>query len=290
MPSDDRVNGANGCDPSTPTLSNDADSEDTAPVVSGSLPWRVVALGIVVLIGFRSLGLLPLSWLRATPPWVTLFSTFAAQAFMLIFPVAAYRGRRAVTLRPPIGSGVFREIGISILAMLGAFSVMIAFGLAVYLWQGEKGEVANPLVERGLTMPRGYFYALLLVAVAVAPVAEEMFFRGFLQKEFKHRMPWPVASVVQCFLFGAAHGYSLQAIWAFFIGLYLTAVIERRKTLFTAIVVHAFVNTVAAVVALAMVLAAQNRPYIGVVGHDAPNGVVVDLVAEGSPAERGRNH
>src|SRR5205085_7350639 len=164
---------------------------------------------------------------------------------------------------------------------------IFAFGLVVNAL--DRGEVAreNPIVGLAKGMPRAYFYVLVFMAVFVAPFCEETFFRGFLQSQLQRRMPTAVAVVLQCLLFGAVHTFGLlHSAWAFFIGLFLTAVSQWRKSLLCPALVHAGVNLLATLAAFAALHALENRPYLGVQGHAVEHGVAVDAVVEDSPAAK----
>jgi len=89
---------------------------------------------------------------------------------------------------------------------------------------------------------------LVLVVVVMAPIAEEVFFRGMLQRTLRRRLPlWP-AMLLTSVLFGVSHFQALQlpALAAF--GLVLSVLTHRSGRLGPAIWAHVGFNatTVAA--------------------------------------------
>lgn len=104
---------------------------------------------------------------------------------------------------------------------------------------------------------RGYVIALLLLAVVVAPVVEEIVFRGLLLRGLMSSMrPW-AAIAVQAVLFGAAHaapergwGNVGLALVLAAVGAVFGVVAVRTRRLAPSMIAHAMVNAIA----LALVL------------------------------------
>lgn len=86
-----------------------------------------------------------------------------------------------------------------------------------------------------------------LVVIVVAPVCEELFFRGFLFRVLRMRMPLFAAALIDGVVFGAVHGASTSVaalpILAF-LGIVFCYVYERTGTLFATIALHALNNTI----------------------------------------------
>jgi membrane protease YdiL (CAAX protease family) len=92
---------------------------------------------------------------------------------------------------------------------------------------------------------------LVLVVVVAAPLAEEVFFRGLLQRTLARRMPiWP-AMIVTSLAFGASHFQALQfpALAAF--GLVLSVIAHRTGRLGLNTWAHVGFNATTVVVLLA---------------------------------------
>jgi uncharacterized protein len=97
-----------------------------------------------------------------------------------------------------------------------------------------------------------WLYALGPVVVLAAPLAEELFFRGFLYRALRRRLPvWPSA-LVSGGLFGLAHlqGASFLLIVPPLIvgGLGLALIFEYRQTIVASMAAHSLFNLVGFVV------------------------------------------
>jgi uncharacterized protein len=81
-------------------------------------------------------------------------------------------------------------------------------------------------------------------AVVAAPVAEEIFFRGFLFGALRSRLRFPLAAGLSAAVFGAFHVIPLLIPVMFFVGFGLAYVYERRGSLFASIAAHSAFNVV----------------------------------------------
>lgn len=84
--------------------------------------------------------------------------------------------------------------------------------------------------------------AILTVCV-LAPVLEEMLFRGVILRGFLHRYPRWVAIVFSAMLFGAAHLNIYQFMVATVLGVLAGWLYERTRSLLPCIVLHGAYNT-----------------------------------------------
>lgn len=84
-----------------------------------------------------------------------------------------------------------------------------------------------------------------LVVIVVAPVCEELFFRGILFTVLRQRMPlWP-AAVIDGVLFGFVHGSLVIVPILAALGVVFCYVYERTGSIFPTIALHALNNTIA---------------------------------------------
>jgi len=91
----------------------------------------------------------------------------------------------------------------------------------------------------------------LVTAAAVAPLAEEILFRGLIFGGLAQRLPAAWAAVLSAGLFAVSHGVGV-AVPIFVLGLGLAYVYWRTRTLWAAIAAHSLVNAVS--IALIFVL------------------------------------
>jgi uncharacterized protein len=97
-----------------------------------------------------------------------------------------------------VGSGV----GWGLVIRLGSFPVILLVATLVEVF------IERPLVtpeQLETDVGTGTIALAVLVAVVVAPVAEELFFRGFLYRSLRARHGYWFAGLVSSFLFGLVH-------------------------------------------------------------------------------------
>ena len=89
-------------------------------------------------------------------------------------------------------------------------------------------------------------YATLLAAVFIAPICEEIFFRGFVFAGFLRSMPLVWAIILSALLFAVAHADPGSFAVLFFIGLALAFLRWRTQSLWPGILLHLLNNGVSA--------------------------------------------
>lgn len=94
--------------------------------------------------------------------------------------------------------------------------------------------------------------ATLLVAVVVAPICEEIFFRGYVFPAFTQKMPIWGAVVVTALIFGAVHVDKGSFLPLVVIGLVLAVLRWRSGSLWPGIIFHALNNGMAAIAILSV--------------------------------------
>ena len=130
-------------------------------------------------------------------------------------------------------------------------------GLAVQQWFGGGMEAMQSrldlLLGSELSWPR--FLVTLLGAGLLAPVAEELFFRGFLYTALRQRLGITAAVTISSLVFAIGHIDALGVVAASFImGIALALAYEYTRSLWVAIAIHAVNNTLATVLAYLMML------------------------------------
>jgi uncharacterized protein len=149
-----------------------------------------------------------------------------------------------------------RALGVAAAGWLGVVAAQIVLGLAVVALLGpdavpEAGGLPPELAEAP-------GWSLALAAVVIAPIAEELFFRGFLLQGLARSYGPGVATAGSAAVFGLFHfsGPGAQSVLpilsAVVVGLVLGWLFVRTKNLAIPIAAHALVN--AAALALAGLL------------------------------------
>ena len=94
---------------------------------------------------------------------------------------------------------------------------------------------------------------MLVAVVVLAPLGEEVFFRGYLFPALQRGWGLTAAALLSSAAFAAVHGH-LPAMPAYFVyGLGLAAIAHRTRTLLIPIVAHETVNALAVAVMAAQV-------------------------------------
>ena len=96
------------------------------------------------------------------------------------------------------------------------------------------------------TLNVGSPWASLIATVIVAPIFEEILFRGLILNALRKAMPLTVAVILQALLFGFMHGQILWMAYSFIFGIVLAIARLRYKSLFACIALHFSFNALSA--------------------------------------------
>ena len=83
----------------------------------------------------------------------------------------------------------------------------------------------------------------LIVGVVIAPLVEEIFFRGFLFQGFRERYGWVMAVLISSAIFAAAHLDPVAFIPTFILGAVLAYVYHRSNSVWPGVILHCLVNS-----------------------------------------------
>lgn len=89
-----------------------------------------------------------------------------------------------------------------------------------------------------------YSWLTVVCTVLVAPIMEEVLFRGLLYTRLRRGMPKWIAAVLSALMFAAAHGNLLWGIYAFVVGLLFVWIFETTSSLKATILCHMGFNAV----------------------------------------------
>jgi membrane protease YdiL (CAAX protease family) len=284
------------CQPDAdPSMNFFSPEPDGSPPPDSATPpmWRLrdLAVGLGLLLLWRLLSLIPREWLAGVPASQFVAVTgILSQMCLLAYPlVIARRRRMADQFRWPGFERFVFEAALAIPIVIGLFLMLLCAGLIITRVAPHTS--LTPAVFERAASAQDYSFVMVIavLAVLVAPVCEEVFFRGFLYSALRSRLPVPVAALVQSLIFALLHTFgTLHGVAVFFLGLILTAVYEWRKSLVTPIFVHAGNNLMAVLGLLLLMYVTANSPVLGVIGRDHPEGVNVDeVVADSAAAKAG---
>jgi len=88
----------------------------------------------------------------------------------------------------------------------------------------------------------GDFFVAFLTTVCMAPILEELLFRGLIYKRSRTMCKPLVAAIISSLAFGITHGNLVQFLYAFFAGMLLAYVYEKYKNIWAPIIFHFCAN------------------------------------------------
>ena len=102
--------------------------------------------------------------------------------------------------------------------------------------------VMEAYAQSSSAMIGGAVPATILATVIIAPVTEEVIFRGFILSRLREAMPVWAAVGISSFLFALLHGNLLWMVYAFVLGCLLSVVALRLKSIGASLVLHVAFN------------------------------------------------
>lgn len=139
----------------------------------------------------------------------------------------------------------FRKFKIEMLALaFGLFVLMIIFNgfFSVFLGlfdQGVQEDIGDLILEQPFS------WAFVLGGIILAPVVEEVFFRGFIFTGLRQRYKWYIAASISSLLFALMHLQITGFIPLFFMGFLLAFLYHRSDSIWLPILCHCVMNAMA---------------------------------------------
>lgn len=99
----------------------------------------------------------------------------------------------------------------------------------------------------GLAVTGTGFAVMMIYQCVIAPITEEIFFRGMLLRVFS-RANQRFAVFATAFFFGLGHHNIPQFVLAFILGIFLSHITLKHNSVIPSIIVHIFVNTMSGVI------------------------------------------
>ena len=176
-------------------------------------------------------------------------STAAYGIVVLIWYKFAYVKKYTAEKRAAFKETVCKSkvIGSLVIAAVGCYCLDILVASFVSILSPEALEVFNSSMEAVLS---GDELMAFLVVVILAPIAEEILFRGIVFNMLSKHWSEVAAIIVSTVLFGLYHGNLMQAIYVLPIGLLLGYTAYKCKSVLPCIVIHMINNFMPCVVAL----------------------------------------
>jgi len=230
------------------------------------------AAGLVRTAYFRPIDLIGVLWIFAIYAWLSLAQIVAGgmddpareigmadlwvsigfQGVMLamVLFVMAPRARAVdwLGLRWPGWSALFFLAPVSVVAMWLVFGMLEAGGFIKWLESLGVDTMQDSVRALKKGDDAGFLILMRFSAIVVAPLCEEVVFRGYLYGVAKRYCGPLAAAVCSALVFSAAHGSLVALLPLALFGLLLAWLYERTGSLWAPIAAHAFFNAATVVV------------------------------------------
>ncbi len=194
---------------------------------------RAAAAGVAVDAEALTLGLAEYMVENAT--WIVSISGVLTLLFLWIFfkirkkKLSQESGIKSFDLRKAVP-----------IALLGiSFSVMVSMLLQIL---PIPEAVMESYAQSSDALVGGHIVMILLADIVIAPVTEEIVFRGLVLSRLHKAMPAWAAVGISSFLFGLMHGNPLWIAYAFVVGCLLALTALRFKSIVASLILHMAFN------------------------------------------------
>ncbi len=224
--------------------------------------------------------------LRDAPRWR--YTAFAIIMFasLIVYPLAFARRSSAKLIRWPSLKRLLIESAIA--APFALVTVIALSQMSYFILKLFPNAQVTPRIYENMSQSAisADMIVLAVMAVVVAPLCEEIFFRGFLFNAMRCRMPVGIATAVSAGIFGFAHTYEIvPSIQAMLVGVAMTMMYVWRGTLVAPIAMHAAYNSLFMAGLLVSMHFNSLLPVMGVSPESIDGQCVIAEVTPGSPAE-----
>lgn len=97
-------------------------------------------------------------------------------------------------------------------------------------------------IESSSFISKGSFAFSMVTQGVIAPLIEELVFRGLMLSRLNAAFPKWFGIIVSSILFGAAHGTPVWFVFAMFIGVILCLIANKTNSIFSTFIIHALYN------------------------------------------------
>lgn len=154
----------------------------------------------------------------------------ALLTYWIVFLIRKKKFAQEVKLRKIPVKGI-----LAVLLMGVTFNIVISTLLATIPFPDAWMETYQ---QNSSVLTGGNEVISFLATVFMAPVLEEIVFRGLIYDRLKKGMPAVVAAIISSFAFGLMHGTIIWMMYAFVLGVVLVIVFERFHSLLANMLLH----------------------------------------------------
>ena len=130
--------------------------------------------------------------------------------------------------------------GLTAIGLFGQYAIGITVGFLRYLLPNIFASYDN--VSEILSLKNGSPFAVLLLVVAVGPIAEELLFRGVIYGGLRTCFPVDVSALVSALIFCIYHKNIVQGLYAAAFGIILAYIFEKTQSIWGSTLMHMAFN------------------------------------------------
>jgi len=205
-----------------------------------SVPWSVgdTWLGVVLLV-LLSVGMLVAVFMGINAQFIQNIGVLFLE-MIYILPIALiFLWRRIHWKYLGFGKFTLNVMGLGCSLLIGGYAIIIAHNALLYVFGIDaQGDQIFEIFDQ-LESPVWFF----ITGAVIAPIVEEIFFRGFLFQGFRQKYGWMPAVFLSSAIFGAAHLDPVSLIPTFVLGCVLAYVYHRSNSVWPGILFHAAINS-----------------------------------------------
>lgn len=205
-----------------------------------TVPWSVgdTWAGVVLLV-LLSIGMLVAVFIGIGRQYLENVGVLLLEMIYLVPVILIFAFRRIHPRHLGFGKFTLNVMGIGCGLLVAAYMIILVHNMLLYvLGVDTQGDQIFELLGQ-LESPVWFF----VTGAVIAPLVEEVFFRGFLFQGFRQKYGWVVGILLSSFLFAAAHLDPVSFIPTFVLGCVLAFVYHQSNSLWPPIIFHAAINS-----------------------------------------------
>lgn len=220
------------------------DYRDNQPVqasepVHYSVPWKPIDNWIgVILLAIIDLGLLTVSLMGKKGQLAQSWVLVIVQLVYLLPVVIVFAYRRVPWKSLGFGRFNWGTLALGCGLLIASYMIIVVHNLILTgLGVQTQGDQISKLFEL-LHTPVWFF----IVGALLAPLVEEIFFRGFLFQGLRARYGWVSGLLISSAIFATAHLDPAALIPTFILGSLLAYLYHRSNSIWPGVILHMLVN------------------------------------------------
>jgi len=205
-----------------------------------TVPWSIgdTWLGVALLV-FISVGMVAALFLGLKREYLQNIGVLFLELVYILPVVFIFAWRRIHWKHLGFGNFTVNVMGIGCGLLIGGYAIILLHNTILYFLHVDTQ--GNQIFETFKQLKSPVW--LFLASGVVAPVVEEIFFRGFLFQGFRQQYGWMPAVFISSAIFGAVHLDPVALIPTFVLGCVLAYVYHRSNSVWPGMIFHAAINS-----------------------------------------------